>query len=82
MSARAERQSYHGLNEPGRTPATFPSFAICFQARRPLTEPLPRAWAINVSFADGHAEWVKLPDLWALMWNRTWDPGARPPDWP
>jgi prepilin-type N-terminal cleavage/methylation domain-containing protein/prepilin-type processing-associated H-X9-DG protein len=27
--------------------------------------------AINVSFADGHAESVKLGDLWAIKWNKT-----------
>ena len=61
----------HGAKPPGSAPRDWPS-----------TQPLPRAWAINVSFADGHAERVKLPDLWALTWNRTWDAAARPPDWP
>jgi len=27
--------------------------------------------AINSSFADGHAEKVKLENLWSLKWNRT-----------
>jgi prepilin-type processing-associated H-X9-DG protein len=25
--------------------------------------------AINVSFADGHVERVRLPDLWGLQWS-------------
>jgi prepilin-type N-terminal cleavage/methylation domain-containing protein/prepilin-type processing-associated H-X9-DG protein len=29
-------------------------------------------FAINVAFADGHAETVQLPDLWTLKWSRTW----------
>jgi prepilin-type N-terminal cleavage/methylation domain-containing protein len=40
--------------------------------------PLPRAWGVNMSFDDGHAELVKLPDLWTLTWNRTWVPRSQP----
>jgi prepilin-type N-terminal cleavage/methylation domain-containing protein/prepilin-type processing-associated H-X9-DG protein len=29
--------------------------------------------AINVSFADGHAETVDLPNLWNLRWHSQWD---------
>lgn len=28
--------------------------------------------AVNVSFLDGHAETVKLPQLWTLRWNTQW----------
>jgi prepilin-type processing-associated H-X9-DG protein/prepilin-type N-terminal cleavage/methylation domain-containing protein len=35
-------------------------------------------FAINVAFADGHAELVKLPDLWKLKWHSLWDPTALP----
>jgi len=41
-------------------------------------EPLPRTWGVNVSFEDGHAALVKLPDLWTLTWNRTWIPTSQP----
>jgi len=41
VTARAERQGYQRLNEPGRTPVTFPAFAICFPARFLA---LPCAW--------------------------------------
>lgn len=40
--------------------------------------PLPRTWGVNVSFEDGHAAFVKLPDLWTLTWNRTWVPESQP----
>lgn len=33
---------------------------------------LSRAWGLNVSFEDGHAAFVKMPDLRTLAWNRTW----------
>ena len=29
---------------------------------------------INVVFADGHADRVRLPDLWQLNWGPTWTP--------
>ncbi len=45
----------------------------------PVGRPLPRNWGINVGFADGHAELVKLPVLWTLTWNRAWDDGSQPP---
>ena len=28
------------------------------------------AWAVNVSFVDGHAEHVRLGDLWLLPWHK------------
>ncbi|MGH7950488.1 MAG: hypothetical protein ACREFE_01005, partial [Limisphaerales bacterium] len=39
---------------------------------------LPESWGVNVSFDDGHAALVKLPDLWSLTWNRTWVPHGQP----
>jgi prepilin-type N-terminal cleavage/methylation domain-containing protein/prepilin-type processing-associated H-X9-DG protein len=29
--------------------------------------------AVNVTFADGHGETVKLGNLWTLKWHATWD---------
>ena len=41
-------------------------------------------FAINVAFADGHAETVQLPDLWNLKWHSLWNPmdlpGGQTPD--
>ncbi|MFI4911652.1 MAG: type II secretion system protein [Sedimentisphaeraceae bacterium JB056] len=28
---------------------------------------------VNIVFADGHCEPVKLSDLWSLQWSRTWE---------
>jgi prepilin-type N-terminal cleavage/methylation domain-containing protein len=39
---------------------------------------LPRTWGVNASFEDGHAEYVKLPDIWSLTWNRSWIPCGQP----
>jgi prepilin-type N-terminal cleavage/methylation domain-containing protein/prepilin-type processing-associated H-X9-DG protein len=40
--------------------------------------PLPGA--INMGFADGHAELVRLENLWTYYWHRDWQtPSTRPP---
>ncbi len=35
-------------------------------------QPLPGG--INLGFADGHAEFSKLPRLWSYTWHRNWNP--------
>jgi prepilin-type processing-associated H-X9-DG protein len=35
--------------------------------------------AVNVGFADNHAELVKLEKLWSLYWHKEWIPPARRP---
>jgi prepilin-type processing-associated H-X9-DG protein len=30
--------------------------------------------AVNVTFADGHAEMVRLERLWSLTWHKEWEP--------
>jgi prepilin-type N-terminal cleavage/methylation domain-containing protein/prepilin-type processing-associated H-X9-DG protein len=37
-------------------------------------QPLPGA--INMSFADGHGQLVKLPNLWNYYWHLNWNPAA------
>ena len=32
----------------------------------------PNGSAINIGFADGHAQMVKLQDLWTLYWHYNW----------
>jgi prepilin-type N-terminal cleavage/methylation domain-containing protein/prepilin-type processing-associated H-X9-DG protein len=40
----------------------------------PYTSGQPLPGAINMSFADGHAQLVKLPQLWTFYWHRNWNP--------
>ncbi|HEX4121736.1 MAG TPA: prepilin-type N-terminal cleavage/methylation domain-containing protein [Verrucomicrobiae bacterium] len=40
----------------------------------PYTSGQPLPGAINLSCADGHAELVKLPDLWTYYWHVDWNP--------
>ncbi len=40
----------------------------------------PLVGAINIGFTDGHAEIIKLENLWTLYWHRGWKiPAPRPP---
>ena len=47
----------------------------------PLLYPpsLPKGAAINIGFADGHAQMIKLNDLWSLYWHYNWKPSPTPP---
>jgi prepilin-type N-terminal cleavage/methylation domain-containing protein/prepilin-type processing-associated H-X9-DG protein len=58
----------HGSKSPGSAPMNWD-----------LSQPLPRAWGVNVSFADGHVGLVKLPELWSLTWNLNWPEGLNRP---
>lgn len=40
---------------------------------------IPRGAAINIGFADGHAEQVKVKDLWTLYWHDSWVPRTNTP---
>ena len=57
----------HGGRPPGRAPRNVPIGT-------------PMVGAINIGFADGHAENIKLENLWTLYWHRGWKiPTPRPP---
>jgi len=57
----------HGGKPPGAAPRSVPPGA-----------PLPGT--INMGFVDGHAEQVKLQNLWTYYWHLNWVPPAvRPP---
>jgi prepilin-type processing-associated H-X9-DG protein len=52
--------------------------------------PVPRYWpqdqplpgAVNVLFFDGHAQRIKLDELWQLYWHRNYHPPAKRPGLP
>jgi len=48
-------------------------------APRSVAPGTPLVGRINVGFADGHVEAVKLENLWTLYWHKTWRiPNIRP----
>jgi prepilin-type processing-associated H-X9-DG protein len=82
---------YHGDNaqhtagQPGNSPigrylvARHGSFAPGAAPRAASTSPTtPLPGAINLSFADGHVELVKLYSLWSFMWSATSVPQGQP----
>jgi prepilin-type N-terminal cleavage/methylation domain-containing protein/prepilin-type processing-associated H-X9-DG protein len=44
-----------------------------------LGSTVPSSAAINIGFADGHAQQTKLKDLWTLYWHDNWKPRTSPP---
>jgi prepilin-type N-terminal cleavage/methylation domain-containing protein/prepilin-type processing-associated H-X9-DG protein len=64
-----------------------PRYAIARHGMNPSAAPrnIPRGGGklpgrSDVAFADGHAELMKLDDLWGLYWSKTWPDGnQRPP---
>jgi prepilin-type N-terminal cleavage/methylation domain-containing protein/prepilin-type processing-associated H-X9-DG protein len=57
----------HGAGSPAGAPRDFDT-----------TQLLPGA--INIGFADGHAEMVKLENLWQLAWHLNWQTPANRPE--
>jgi prepilin-type N-terminal cleavage/methylation domain-containing protein len=58
--------SRHGGVNPGKAPDNFDT-----------TQKMPGA--INIGSADGHAQLVKLEDLWKQYWHLNWQPPAQRP---
>jgi len=58
--------SRHGGVSAGKAPQDFD-----------ITQRMPGA--INLGFADGHAELEKLEDLWKFYWHLNWQPPAQRP---
>lgn len=78
---------FFGFKTLSLTPGSMSAVTIARHGSKPpisasapwnMTKLLPRIWGVNVSFEDGHAALVKLPDLWTLAWNRTWIPSGQP----
>ena len=55
----------------GKT-ATSPT-PVGYSLLRPYYR-FPNEAAINIGFTDGHAQMVKLQDLWSLYWHYNWKP--------
>ena len=73
---------YRGtFGETGISRCTTPRHAYANPAGAPqnfdITQRLPGA--INIGMADGHAEMVKLENLWQLSWHLNWSPPAQRP---
>jgi prepilin-type N-terminal cleavage/methylation domain-containing protein/prepilin-type processing-associated H-X9-DG protein len=64
--------SYEGLNRVTVARHGIPS------APRSLAKGSALPGSVNVGFTDGHAEIIKLQQLWTLYWHRGWVPQNTP----
>ena len=39
---------------------------------------IPARAAVNIAFADGHAQMVRVKDLWSLYWHDKWTASGLP----
>jgi len=72
--------AYYGWNDGGMGRYCIPrhgSPGVASKVTQPAGTPL--RGAINMVFADGHQEIVRLPRLWQLQWHRDYVPPAIPP---
>ena len=77
---RPSFNSYFGWNDGGMGRYLIARHAASASASR-ATEPAntPLRGAVNLVFADGHADLVKLPRLWQQTWHKGYVPPANPP---
>ena len=76
------RNLYTGSNLEMMNRCTIPRHGNVNPAAAPRSVPPgdPLPGAINIGIVDGHAEMVKLENLWSLYWHLNWQPPAvRPP---
>jgi len=77
---RAASDLYYGQSPITAYPDGMGCCTILRHGRRtannsvPYTSGQPLPGAINMSFADGHAQLVKLPQLWTFYWHLNWNP--------
>jgi prepilin-type N-terminal cleavage/methylation domain-containing protein/prepilin-type processing-associated H-X9-DG protein len=71
--ASSAGMSYASIPRHGNAPGSPPTIWL-------KTAPMPGA--VNVSFFDGHAEPVKLDNLWQLYWHVNYSPPAKRPGLP
>jgi len=71
---------YFGWNDGGIGRYLNPRHAASASASRATASAnTPLRGAVNMVFADGHAELVKFPRLWQLTWHKGYAPPANPP---
>lgn len=77
---RPSFNSYYGWNDGGMGRYLISRHASSASAARGTAPPnTPLRGGVNMVFADGHADLVKLPRLWQLTWHRGYLPPANPP---
>jgi prepilin-type N-terminal cleavage/methylation domain-containing protein/prepilin-type processing-associated H-X9-DG protein len=72
---------YYGWNDGGmgRYCIARHSAGSADQSRQTRPPGDPLKGAVNIVFADGHADLVRLPRLWSLTWHKDYVPPSKPP---
>jgi prepilin-type N-terminal cleavage/methylation domain-containing protein/prepilin-type processing-associated H-X9-DG protein len=77
---RPSFNAYFGWNDGGMGRYLIPRHASSASASRGTAPANTRLrGAVNMVYADGHADLVKLPRLWQLTWHKGYVPPANPP---
>lgn len=77
---RPQFNPYYGWNDGGMGRYAIPRHGSSSAAEKTtFAAKTPLRGGINMVFADGHAEFVRLPRLWQLQWHRDYVPPADPP---
>lgn len=72
---------YYGWNDGGmgRYCVARHSAGTADQSKQTKPVNSPLKGAVDIVFADGHAELIRLPRLWQLTWHKDYVPPAKPP---
>ncbi len=72
---------YYGWNDGGmgRYCMARHSAGPTDQSRQTRPPGDPLKGSVNIVFADGHADLVRLPRLWSLTWHKDYVPPSKPP---
>jgi len=77
---RPSFNAYFGWNDGGMGRYVIPRHASGATASRTTAAAnSPLRGAVNMVYADGHADQVRLPQLWQLTWHKGYVPPPNPP---
>lgn len=79
-NANPSINGYYGWNDGGMGRYLIARHAAGSADQSKQTRPAgsPLKGSVNIVFADGHSQTVRLPKLWTLTWHKDWVPARLP----